>query len=292
MFLFGRLLAEDPSLGSVVKTYGPDWTPTPYLYYLAALDVFETGDLLPTRTSAFGTPIADDWRMSIAWGRTLVQLASEVMALTREAQSNSTRRSESPAVPLLIEQPKWPVNSPFSAIMSRRPPVTRRIQLQTASPQDLMVFAKDHLSRAMFYIPRQKYDTLSSFSVPKVTTFESPSGPSTTSELPFCRANELYMIGYEVTCIAEQFEVASERRSWASWADSIFGQLKEEADTDKGRSPIMRARGRCWLIIGNAHAVDLRSAMNNGQTYILHSKEAGEVRQALTRGIARILVAI
>ncbi|GAW08537.1 hypothetical protein LENED_010598 [Lentinula edodes] len=48
LFLFGNLVAQDPS---VALEGEPD---SPSQYWLAALDVFETGENLPTRTSGHG----------------------------------------------------------------------------------------------------------------------------------------------------------------------------------------------------------------------------------------------
>ncbi|KAL0566747.1 SWI/SNF and RSC complex subunit Ssr3 [Marasmius crinis-equi] len=51
---------------------------SPVTYWIAALDVFETGENLPTRThglAIFDAP--EDWRMALVWGRTLTNSHAE-----------------------------------------------------------------------------------------------------------------------------------------------------------------------------------------------------------------------
>ncbi|OBZ73684.1 hypothetical protein A0H81_06487 [Grifola frondosa] len=63
LFLMGNLVAQD---ASVAIPGEPD---SPSTYWLAALDVFETGENLPSRTDggSSGNEGAEDWRMAIVW---------------------------------------------------------------------------------------------------------------------------------------------------------------------------------------------------------------------------------
>ena len=69
LFLFGNLIVYDPSLA----LEGESASPT--AYWLAALNVFETGQSLPSLTDLKMYDAPEDWRMSVVWGRTLVCLA-------------------------------------------------------------------------------------------------------------------------------------------------------------------------------------------------------------------------
>lgn len=80
LFLFGNLIAQSPSLA----LEGEPTNPMPY--WLAALDVFETGDNLPSRTSGRHTDLPEDWRMAIVWGRTLVCVADELLNKERRVK--------------------------------------------------------------------------------------------------------------------------------------------------------------------------------------------------------------
>ncbi|KAF8270712.1 hypothetical protein EI94DRAFT_1448186, partial [Lactarius quietus] len=71
LFLFGNLIAQNSSLAISREPTAPDF------YWRAALDVFDAGDNLPTHTAGdhlTSPDHPDDWRMAIAWGRTLVSL--------------------------------------------------------------------------------------------------------------------------------------------------------------------------------------------------------------------------
>lgn len=262
LFLFGNLIAQDASL---VLPGEPD---TPCPYWLAALDVFETGENLPSRTHGkFGYDAPEDWRMAIVWGRTLVCLADE--AISRSiAKSKSQPQSPASSPPLdrfSSDEPTWPAESPFSAIAARRPPVTRRLSLSRASPNELMVLAMDQFSRGIFHMPHpQHHGSVDSFSRPK----------------------ELYTVASEVLGVAERLEVPSERQYWASWADSVFNQMKMEADMDAWRGPITWARGRCWLIVGSARADELETALEKGDMDVLDSEDAIDAREGLQRAIS------
>lgn len=281
LFYFGNLLAKEPSLGDLAKTYGRDWSGTPYYYWLSALDVFEAGDNLPNRTGVKGLATTEDWRMSIAWGRTLIRLADEMVSRTGASRS-TTIDPRSSRQPLLMEEPKWPKESPFSAIMSRQPPVTRRLQLQAALPHDLMALAWDHLARGMLYMPRSTKPVL-----PQTCIYDAAALDSlymTPESSSFCRAKELVTFGSEVLALSQRFDRPTESRRWASCADSIFSQLRGEAKAGKWMVPLALARGKCRLVMGNAMSADLKVSLNNGQSNVLCSEEAQEARDVLVTG--------
>ncbi|TFK73732.1 hypothetical protein BDN72DRAFT_875631 [Pluteus cervinus] len=403
LFLFGNLIAQEPSLA----LDGEPNSPMPY--WLAALDVFETGDNLPSRTSGRHTDLPEDWRMAIVWGRTLVCIADELVTRERKAKqaaasaatstsgtmmdeesaagssgsrrsattatassSNSTvgeelfRTSSSLSKSLFpADEPRWPPESPFAAIAMRRPPVTSRMSFAMATPHDLMMLAMDQFSRGIFRMPHARTHphvlasaqasssssstrkastttttttttttdamtattpmsmsmtmTMVATTDPNRSTLSPPplllsrsastsrsalgssipsaaDGPPTShSSLPalpsiqqetFSRAKELFTIGSEVLLVAEKMESSSERKHWASWADSVFNQMKMEADLDQWRGPINRARGRCWLIVGSSHLDDIEDALEEGDSGILESEEANEARDGLEQAIA------
>ena len=85
LFLMGNLVAQDPS---IVLPGEPD---APSTYWLAALDVFETGENLPSRVGGNNLDTPEDWRMAIVWGRTLVCLADEKVRQKMAASASWAR---------------------------------------------------------------------------------------------------------------------------------------------------------------------------------------------------------
>ena len=254
LFLFGNLVAQDAANAQ------PGEPEFPCAYWLAALDVFETGENTPTPTDGRAAAVSQDWRMALIWGRTLVCLAD--MAVIRAANAAGPL----PSIDALIDEPTWP---PFAAIASRRPPSTQRISLSCTSPHELMVLAVDQFSRGIFHMPHPQHQVLSS--------------PCAASE-HFSRPKELFTIASEVLGIAERLENGQHRKYWAAWADSVFSQMKMEADVDVWRGPITRARGRCWLVIGSAGAEPIEANLEAGDTQVLCSEAAEDTRHALTMG--------
>ncbi|KAF5360980.1 hypothetical protein D9756_005148 [Leucocoprinus leucothites] len=87
LFFFGNSIATNPKLAL------PGEVPIPVPYWIAALDVFESGECLPSRIDGFiditaykpddfpgdyTPPPREDWRMGVMWRRTLVALATEI----------------------------------------------------------------------------------------------------------------------------------------------------------------------------------------------------------------------
>ncbi|EPQ56196.1 hypothetical protein GLOTRDRAFT_39779 [Gloeophyllum trabeum ATCC 11539] len=276
LFLFGNLVAQDSSL--VLKNEPSNATD----YWLAALDVFETGENLPSRTA--GRSEAEDWRMAIVWGRTLVCLADEKISRSRQARKEAEEAGTEYSSfmcydAFMAEEPKWPADSIFHAIAQRRPPVTRRMSLTYASANDVLTLAMDQFSRGIFHMPHAQ----SSHSHHFHCSSSSTHNPESSS---FSRPKELFTIASEVLGVAERLEAAPERQYWASWADSVFNQMKMEVDMDAWRGPITSARGRCWLIMGSAKVEELESALERGDEAVLRSEDAEEAREGLAMAIS------
>lgn len=274
-------MAQNPALGLAGE---PD---NAVPYWLAALDVFETGENLPSRTSGQACRSApEDWRMAIVWGRTLVCIAEETITRAVKArQAESSLGTEatsseflSPIAYFCADEPKWPPESPFSAIVARRPPTTRRMSLSTASPNDLMMLAMDQFMRGIFHMPHPRRSQIHQSS-------SATASPPPIQE-SFSRAKELFTIASEVLLLSEKLDIPSERQRWASWSDSVFSQMKMEADMDAWRGPITRARGRCWLIVGAARAEELEAALEQGKMDVLQSEDAEEAREGLSKAIS------
>lgn len=224
--------------------------------------------------------------MAIVWGRTLVCIADE--AITRAGKGNAGSQGSNapgleseegePVAYFMADESKWPPESPFSVIAARRPPVTCRMSLTTATPNDLMTLAMDQFSRGIFHMPHPR----------RVQTHQSSVG--TTNPVPgqetFSRAKELFTIASEVLLLAEKLNLPSERQRWALWADSVFSQMKMEADMDAWRGPITRSRGRCWLIAGAARAEELEAALEEGEMDVLRSEDAEDAREGLSTAIS------
>ncbi|KAJ7849976.1 hypothetical protein B0H14DRAFT_2764127 [Mycena olivaceomarginata] len=258
LFLFGNLIAQDPSLAL------PNEPSFPATYWLAALDVFETGENLPSRTSGRGCEAPEDWRMAIVWGRTLLCVADAALTL-----------QQNPNAPRPPPEPRWPspTASPFAAIAMRRPPASPRIVLATAAPHDLLLLAMDHFARGMFHMPRNVPTPL----------------PGAAPAPAFNRASELFTIAREVLALAERLPAAAERTRWATWADSVLQQIRVQTDA------VAHARGRCWLVVGTARVEDIEAmaeargwgmAESESQnSSALDSEEAEEAREGLERAV-------
>jgi hypothetical protein len=267
LFHFGNLIAQNPSLAE------PGEFDRPVPYWLAALDVFETGESLPSRTSPDAPVPPEDWRMAVMWGRTLVSLADVILTLSESNEAKDHR--------LLTEEPNWPPNSTFAAIVSRRPPFTRRMSLTSASANDLLLLAVDQFSRGIFHMPHRPNLTQHTNSI---SSFSNATTPGLYFLEAFSRPKELFTIASDVLCIAERLDNAGDRREWALWADSVFNQMKMESDVDTWRVSITRARGRCWLIIGSTGIEEIENALESGNHDILVTDAAQEARTSLNKG--------
>ncbi|KAF8211347.1 hypothetical protein K438DRAFT_1916289 [Mycena galopus ATCC 62051] len=264
LFLMGNYIAQDASLAL------PDEPSIGITYWLAALDVFETGENLPSRTSPRGCEAPEDWRMAIVWGRTLTAVADEALSLALERKRSTTPLPPPPP------EPKWPspAASPFAAIAMRRPPASRRITLATAAPHELLILAMDQFTRGIFHMPH-----------PAHATDDAPVDPAAR---PFSRATELFTIAREVLALAERLPDPEERARWATWADSVLQQMDMEGDTTRTewRGPVTRARGRCWLVVGTAGMEDIEAKADESDwDEVMDTEEADEAREGLTRAV-------
>ncbi|EPS94350.1 hypothetical protein FOMPIDRAFT_146971 [Fomitopsis schrenkii] len=304
LFFFGNLVAQNPSIPL------PDEPNAPSDYWLAALDVFQTGENLPALTSGT-TPhasgfadLTEDWRMAVTWGRTLICLAdgklTHSLRLAKERAAGDFCVLPS-ASPFSLTEPKWARDSPFAAIASSRPPVSRRVTLYSATAHDVMVLAMDQFSRGIFHMPHVTYppshNPASSVSLPAGSLLASPlltrqiSPPQLSASgggMPeFSRPRELFTIASEVLGVAERLPDGAQRAYWAGWADSVFTQMEMEAahGHEAWRAPVTAARGRCWLVMGSARSEELEAALEAGNTEVLDSAEAREAREGLAMAV-------
>ncbi|KAI0782814.1 hypothetical protein C8Q75DRAFT_795724 [Abortiporus biennis] len=351
LFLIGNIIAQDSSLAL------PDEPSSANTFWLAALDVFETGESLPSVIDGrTGVGASEDWRMAIVWGRTLVCLAEEQLEHARAHEAKGRLPTAEPqsladawasikvssgAIPL--PEPSYPKDSPFHTIAMHRPPVTRRMSLYSASAHEIMVLATDQFSRGIFHMPHPAYPTthnptthISSHSsttqlpIPRrdsvatqteispvsetrtpyllspdssITAVSSPVASTSGSSyfgLPtsgaasaspgtpanFSRPKELYTIASEVLSVAESLPDPNSREYWATWADSVFNQMKMEADMNVWRGSVIKARGRCWLVVGSARSEELEDALERGEENVLLSEEAEVAREGLATAIS------
>jgi hypothetical protein len=244
LFLFGNIIAQNPSLALSREPT------TPSSYWLAALDVFNAGDNLPCRTNGDDSPSdaasADNWRVAIAWGRTLVALAYE---------ATKKPSPPSPATTATARPPRYAPRSPLTAIAALR---TGGLAHVRASAPELLTLAADQFARGIFHMPH---------------AHRAPARP-----------RALFTLASEVLGVAERLNGAEARRRWAQWADAVFLQMHMEADVDAWRVRVGVARGRCWLAVGSARADELEDALERGDVSVLLSKEAEEARAGLVMG--------
>ena len=273
LFMFGCIIDWDASLA----LKGEPRTPTPY--WLAAIDVFESGESLPIRTSGrVPKSMPEDWRMAASWGRTLIKLAAELLKRRKE---NPALR-EPPAMPdysnfkvpppslptpyrtYTADEPEWPRASIFSTISFLRPPFTRRLSLDTLTPDEIMVFAEDHLTRAVFHMPRPRnviparypYHPSAQASLP------TQASPVPTPPLDFeiernelDRPQEIYTMASEMFLVAENSETPRGRLRWARWADGVIGRVAIEPNMNPQR--FLDLRAKCNLTMGSAKMEEL-----------------------------------
>ncbi|CCM06474.1 uncharacterized protein FIBRA_08741 [Fibroporia radiculosa] len=114
------------------------------------------------------------------------------------------------------------------------------------------------------------------------TRASSPTYPHVDALASFSRPRELFTIASEVLGVAERLSDGAQRAYWAGWADSVFTQMKMEAELDAWRAPLTAARGRAWLVIGSAPVEEIEKALERGEEGVLGSKEAEEAREGLT----------
>ncbi|KAI9510549.1 hypothetical protein F5148DRAFT_976587 [Russula earlei] len=248
LFLFGNVIAQNSSLAMSREPL----TPSPY--WRAALDVFNAGDNLPCQTSGNDAP--DDtsehnWRVAIAWGRTLVSLAYEATKHS-PPPSPATARPSRPSHP-----PRYPPRSPLAAISAM---YSASLSHTRATPTELLALAADQFARGIFHMPH---------------TLHTASRPQA-----------LFTLASEVLAVAERLDDAESRKRWAAWADAVFLQMHMEADVDAWRARIAVARGRCWLSIGSARMDEMEDKLERGEIGVLSSKEAEDARAGLSMAIS------
>ena len=270
LFLFGNLIAFDPSLALEGECASPT------AYWLAALDVFETGESLPSRIDPAMCDAPEDWRMAVVWGRTLVCLANVKITRSIEAAKGCSDCLRSQACFTVEDEPDWSPDSPFHAIASRRPPVTRRMTLTSASAHDLMVLAIDQLFRGILHMPRS----------PPSSTDASPQSMLTIGP-NFSRPGELFAIASEVLGVAERLDSPEDRHRFSRWADSIFNQVLKSSSSANAEwsTRVSLSRGRCWLNMASSKMEEFEGCMERGDNTILSSPQVAETREELATGL-------
>lgn len=273
LFLFGNLIAHDPTLA----LEGESASPT--AYWLAALDVFETGENLPSRTDPKMCDAPEDWRMAVVWGRTLVCLADVKITRSIKASRGNLDCLSPQGCFTAEDEPDWSPDSPFHAIASRRPPVTRRMTLTSASAHDLMVLAMDQFSRGILHMPRLRPSLTGDLrqSIQNILTI----GPY------FSRAGELFAIASEVLGVAERLDSPDDRHRFSFWADSIFNQVQKSnpGASAEWSTRVAVSRGRCWLNMASSRIEEYEGSMERGDVAILDSPQVAETREELAAAI-------
>ena len=264
--MFGCIIDSDASLA----LEGEPNTPTPY--WLAAIDVFESGEGLPIRTSGrMHKYMPEDWRMSASWGRTLLKIAAEFL---KRRKANPALR-EPPPVPdysnfkvpppslptpfrtFTADEPNWPRSSLFATIAFLRPPFTQFLSLNTLSPDEIMSFAEDHLTRAIFHMPhprnvipaRYPYHPLGPSPVQAPVAPTPPSDSEIEHNGPD-RPQEIYTMASEMLYVAENSETSSSRLRWAKWADSVISNVRIAPNMNPQK--FLDLRAKCNLVMGSA----------------------------------------
>ena len=261
LFRFGNIISRDPSLA--IRPREPT-SPSPY--WLAALDVLNAGDNLLCQTSgkdstsSDSTSSIDDWRVAIAWGRTLVALAYETTkkqqaTLPSPSPAAATARLSSPpprsiSTPRLhTTHPRYHPRSPLAAIASMH--TASGLAHTRATAPELLTMAADQFSRGIFHMPHS-----------------APATPTPTRRAP-PRPHVLFALASEVLAVSERLEDSAARARWAAWADTIFSQMDMEAKADVGawQARLGAARGRCWLVIGGARGAteEAHAGLNTGE---------------------------
>ncbi|KAH9986683.1 hypothetical protein BJV74DRAFT_844344 [Russula compacta] len=294
LFLFGNIIAQDPSLALSREPT----TPAPY--WLAALDVFDAGENLPCQTSGGNNhhnnadgaddddseKVNNNWRVAIVWGRTLVSLAYNATKqqhtrsspspssspLSATGMTTTARRRSSPSsrVPP-SPPPRYSPRSPLAAITALRTAGLAHHGRAAASAPELLTLAADQFSRGIFHMPH-------------TTRMHTPDD---TTRCP--RAHVLFTLASDVLAVAERLDDAELSRRWAAWADAVFQQMHMEgvdvAD-DAWRVRVAVARGRCWLVVGSARVEELEDALEREDLRVLMSKKAEDARAGFTMAIS------
>jgi len=214
--------------------------------------------------------------MAVVWGRTLVCLADVKITRSIKAAQGNLDCLDSKACFTTEDEPDWSPDSPFHAIASRRPPVTRRMTLTSASAHDLMVLAMDQFSRGILHMPRRILPS-AGYSRQSPLTI----GPH------FSRAGELFAIASEVLGVAERLDSPDDRHHFSYWADSIFNQVSKSSSNADIEWPtrVALSRGRCWLNMASSRVEEYESAMERGDEGVLNLPQVAETREELSTGL-------
>ena len=290
LFMFGCIIESNPSLA----IGGEPKTPTPY--WLSAVDVFETGESLPIRTSGrVPKSMPEDWRMSASWGRTLVRLAIELLKRRKEnpalrepppVPDYSNFKVGLPSLPTpfrtyTADEPEWPRASLFATICFLRPPSTRRLSLDISNPDELMAIAEDHLTRAIFHMPHPRNVIPARYPYHPLDPSPAPTpAPLLDSELDLDgpdRPQEIYTMASEMLVVAENSETSRARFRWARWADGVISQVTIQPDMKPQK--FLDLRAKCNLAMGTAKMEELMEDWDYPN--VLNTEDAEDGRKYL-----------
>ena len=98
---------------------------------------------------------AEDWRMAVVWGRTLVCIADAKV-------SHPLSPSHPSSHPFAAHEPRPARSSPLGAIAAARPPVTRRMALAPLGAHEVLRLAADQFVRGVFHMPHGSHFSHSS----------------------------------------------------------------------------------------------------------------------------------
>lgn len=266
--MFGCIIDSDASLA----LEGEPNTPTPY--WLAAIDVFESGESLPIRTNGrLPRWMPEDWRMAANWGRTLIKLTAELLKRRKENPAlreppplpdYSNFKVPPPSFPTpyrtsTADEPNWPRESLFATIAFLRPPFTRRLSLNKLSPDEIMAFAEDHLTRAIFHMPHPRNVIPARYpyhpSNPQPSCAPTPPVDSEIERNGPDRPQEIYTMASEMLFVAENSETPSGRFRWARWADGVISHVKVAPNMNPQK--FLDLRAKCNLAMGSAKMDEL-----------------------------------
>lgn len=294
-FLLGKILEADPTLA---KEGEPVNTPA---FYLAAIDVFESGESLAHSTVTSDERLTrEDWRLAINWGRTLVCLADEKLRRLSQRRGKAAFTSA-----MNFQDDLWPKDSAFASSPSKRPLLARRVSLPSMTPHEVLLQASDQFSRGLLHMPRHRknpshhaHGRRQSLDCQKPED-EEIDAPPTLPGLQIQSEKDirpciLYTIASDILDVVEPMSEPSRKEYWANWADGIFNQMEMEQksahiEPDQEQSSkewsyyIAIGRGRCWLVVGSTRLEVLEDRLGEDEM-VLESDAAKSARSALSRG--------
>jgi hypothetical protein len=192
----------------------------------------------------------------------------------------SNFKLRAPSLPTALrytaDEPNWPRASVFVTIDFLRPSFSRRLSLNTLSPDEIMAFAEDHLSHAISHMPHPR----------NVIPARYPYHPSALMQVPppleleierntADRPQEIYTIASEVLLIAKNSETSSGRLRWARWADGVISRVIIQPNMKSHK--FLDLRAKCNLTMGTAKMEELLADWDYPN--VLHTDDAEDGRE-------------